>query len=128
MNCQTCNTKIDYNYLTNCPQCGCELDKGDLPELDPSLKSTKRGSWTYGIMNVFWVLSTAFVGMLSGAVVTYFSAAFIYLALLSPERYPGAHCSRGMALGMLSILIGGFLGSVAGAAIAVKRPIFESVI
>ena len=126
MNCQNCNTNIDYNYLTNCPQCGRELEKDNLPKLDPSLNSAKRSSWTYKLTNLVWVLSTAFAGMLGGAVVTYFSAGIIYLALRAPETRPGEHCSEGMAIGFLSILLGGFLGSVAGTTIAVKRPVLKS--
>ena len=69
------------------------------------------------------MLSASVVGMISGAVVLYFSAGVIYLTLASHEPYPGAHCGRGMAVAMLSILAGGFLGSVGGTAFSIKHPI-----
>lgn len=86
-----------------------------------------RRSWTYLVTNLLYVLSTAFVGMLAGAVVMYFSASFIYLAVRSAESTPGAHCGEGMAIGMLSILGGGFLGTVVGTALAVNRPILSKL-
>jgi hypothetical protein len=45
------------------------------------------------------------------------------MALASPETYPGQHCGSGMAIGMLSILAGGFLGTVGGTAFGVKHSI-----
>lgn len=123
MNCRNCNTKINYNYVTNCPQCGCVVDESDLPKLDPSAGSVKKGVWVSYLVNVVYVLVTAVVGMISGAVVIYFSAAVIYMALQSPETVPGEHCARGMAIGMLSILTGGFLGTAGGTTFALKHPI-----
>src|SRR5687768_12779925 len=123
MNCRSCNTIINYNYLTDCPQCGCAVERGELPKLDPSAGAQGERKWSYYLANIFYVLSASVVGMISGAVVLYFSAAGIYLALASPEPYPGAHCGRGMALAMLSILAGGFLGTVGGTAFSIKHPI-----
>ena len=123
MNCRNCNCIINYNYVTNCPQCGYAVEEGDLPKLDPSTKKEKR--WPYCVGNLIYVLVTAGVGMISGAVVIYFSFALMYLALSSPETYPGEHCSRGMALGMLSILVGGFLGTAGGTAFGLKHPLLK---
>ena len=122
MNCRSCNTIINYNYVSDCPQRGCAVERGELPKLEPSAGAQERG-WPYYLANIFYVLSASVVGMLSGAVVFYFSAAAIYLALSSPEPYPGAHCGRGMAIGMLSILAGGFLGTVGGTAFSIKHSI-----
>lgn len=126
MNCRNCNTIIDYNYVTDCPQCSCALERGELPKLDPSTGSGKnKGVWLCYLANLIYVLVTSGVGMISGAVVIYFGAAGIYLTLSSPETYPGEHCARGMAFGMLSILIGGFLGTVGGASFGIMRPLLK---
>jgi hypothetical protein len=125
MNCQNCNSIINYNYVADCPQCGCAVEQGDLPKLDPA-SEPKQSVWSYRLVNIIYVLLTSGVGMISGAVVLYFSGAVLYMALASPEIYPGQHCSRGMALGMLSIVTGGFLGTVGGTAFGVKNPIIEN--
>ena len=117
MNCKNCNAIINYNYLTACPQCGGALDQADLPKVDPSTESR----WPYYVANTIYVLVTSAVGMVAGAVVIYFSAAVIYIALASPEKYPGQHCGRGMAVGMLSMMAGAFLGTVGGAVFSVKH-------
>ena len=126
MNCRNCNAVIDYIYVTECPQCGCVVEEGDLPKLDPSGK-TKR-VWPYHLVNVVYVLVTSAVGMISGAVVIYFSAAVLYIAFASAETYPGENCARGTAIGVLAILIGGFLGTVGGTAFAIKHPLMKQSI
>lgn len=123
MNCRSCNTIINYNYVTDCPQCGCAVERSELPKLDPSTGAQGGRDWSYCVANILYVLLASGAGMISGAVVLYFSAAAIYLALSSPEPYPGAHCGSGMAVGMLSILGGGFLGTVGGTAFSIKHSI-----
>lgn len=123
MNCRSCNTIINYNYVTDCPQCGCAIERSELPRLEPSTGAQGERDWSYYVTRILYVLSASVVGMISGAVVLYFSAGVIYLTLASPEPYPGAHCGRGMAIAMLSILAGGFLGSVGGTAFSIKHPI-----
>ena len=126
MNCRNCNSIINYNYITACLHCGCAVEGGDLPKLDPSTGSRKKQSArAWYVANLIYVLLTSGVGLISGAVVLYFGTAVIYLALSSPETYPGEHCGRGMALGMLSILAGAFLGTVGGTAFGLKHPIIE---
>ena len=121
MNCRNCNTRIDYNYVSECPQCGCAMEGSGLPKLDPTT-SGKESRWPYYVANVIYVLVTSAVGMVGGAVVVYFTAAIAYIALSSPETVPGEHCAQGMAIGMLSLLTGGFLGTVGGAVFGVKHP------
>ena len=98
------------------------MEGSNLPKLDPSTVSAKVSRWPYCVANVIYVLVTSAVGMVGGAVVLYFTAAMLYIALSSPETFPGEHCGRGMAIGMLSILTGGFLGTVGGAVFGVKHP------
>lgn len=126
MNCRTCNSLINYNYVTECPQCGCVVEGGDLPTLDSSKRSKNNGGvWLRFLGNLVYVLITSAVAMISGAVVLYFSAALVYITLSTPEKFPGENCARGMAIGMLSILTGGFLGSVGGTAFGIKHPLFK---
>ena len=128
MNCRNCNSNIDYNYLSNCPECGCELEKDDLPKLDPSMRKVrKKRIWIYRLTNLLYVVSTAFVGMIAGTVVTYAIAAAIYMAVRGPELAPHAHCVEGATVGILSCLGGAFFGSVAGTALAVKRPVLSKL-
>ena len=123
MNCRNCNTVIDYNYVADCPGCGCAVEGGNLPKLDRSTVSGQKRVWPYCLANVIYVLVTAVVGMISGAVVMYFSAAVMFIALASPETHPGENCAKGAALGLLSVLAGGFLGTVGGTAFSVKHPL-----
>lgn len=122
MNCKNCNAIIDYNYLTACPQCDGALDEANLPKFDPAKESRKKEKvWSY-VAKTFYVLVTSAVGMVSGTVVIYASAAVLYRALASPDKYPGQSCGRGMAIGMLSIMLGAFLGTVGGAVFSIKHP------
>jgi hypothetical protein len=124
MNCRNCKTIINYNYVTECPQCGDAVQEGEFPKLEPSA-GQKESVWSCYVTNVIYVLVTSLVGMISGAVVLYFSAALSYLALSSPETFPGEHCGQGMAVGMLSILAGAFLGTAGGTAFGVKHLPFK---
>jgi hypothetical protein len=123
MNCRSCNTEINYNYLSDCPQCGCAVERGELPKLDPSTGGQEGRNWSHYLTNIGYVLSASLVGMIAGAFVLCFSGVVIYRTLAAPEIYPGQHCGKGMALTMLSILAGGFLGTVGGTAFSIKHPI-----
>jgi hypothetical protein len=126
MNCTNCNAKINYNYLTACPQCGDVVEGSDLPKFDQVIESGKeKRAWPYYLGNTIYVLLTSLVSMVAVATVGYLSAGVIYLALETPETHPGEHCARGMAIGMLSIMIGGFLGTVAGAVFSTKHPVLK---
>ena len=122
MNCRNCNTIINYNYVTDCPQCGCAVEERDLPKLDPLTTSRKQNRVWSHLANLIYVLVASGVGLISGAVVTYFSAALLFSALSSPETYPGENCAKGAAVGMLSIMLGAFLGTIGGAVFSVKHP------
>ena len=128
MNCQNCNTEIDYRFLTNCTHCNCEVQGISVPQIAPPdpLPPASGQTWGECLVNVAYVLVSSVVGMISGAVVVYFSAVIAFSIFLSPLANPSAECSRGMALGMLSILLGAFLGTVGGSLFALKRPLCKS--
>ncbi|HET8783043.1 MAG TPA: hypothetical protein VFM63_11540 [Pyrinomonadaceae bacterium] len=133
MDCQTCNTRIDYRFLTNCEQCGNAVEPADVSEL--KLMSTiepgeKRFTWRRHVGNFIYVLASSVAGMFSGAVILYFSYAIFCITVLNHidfgDRDPSASCARGTALAFLSIMIGAFLGTAGGSAFAVKRPLFKT--
>jgi hypothetical protein len=134
MECQSCNTEIDYRFLSNCAECGSEIETADLPattdtipkgQLIESIQTSR--SWIRNGVNLAYVLVTSVVGMISGAVVVYFGAALIYISLYSGvQENPSVACARGQAIGMLSILVGGFLGTMIGSAFAVRRPLCKT--
>jgi hypothetical protein len=123
MNCQSCNTGIDYLYLTNCEHCGSEVERANLnvppAESDSPEKSL---TWGQGLINVTYLFAVAIVGLTAGAVVLYFLGAMIYIAFFSGGGgNPGDSCARGTAAAVLSILSGAFLGTVGGSVFAIKN-------
>ena len=119
MNCRNCNSKIDYNYLTNCPQCGCEVEPCGLPKLDPSL-NRRKGQYFYALANFLYIIVTAVVGMVSGAVVMFACGSVVFRALVNGENLS---CGDGAAIGLLLVFGGSILGTIAGTAFAMKHPI-----
>jgi len=64
--------------------------------------------------------------MISGGVVVYFVGALAYIAFFGHGNgNSGEDCARGTAIAMLLILFGAFLGTIAGAAFAVKHPVSQ---
>ena len=128
MNCQSCNTRIDYRFLTNCAECGRAVEPDPLqvdatPEFQPLEPVEKRLGWKKSLANLVYVFAASVMGMFSGAVVMYFSAAFFYIALFrNVNDDPSTACARGAAIATLSILSGGFLGTMGGTAFGIKRP------
>lgn len=123
MNCKNCNATIDYNYLTTCPQCGSTVEGGNLPQAGPD---KKKRAWLYYVGNIIYVLMTSAVGAFGGATCLVFAAVALCKVLMPPSPYPGAYCALGNAIGFFSIMTGGFLGTVAGTVLTVKRPILTS--
>lgn len=132
MNCQSCNASIDYKYLTNCGQCGRELDQATLSPPEATAKrplvegGNKPFTWKHRLLNLWYMLTASLVGMISGATVLYFTAAIIFMSLNGAESSPGENCARGMAIGILSILCGAFVGTVGGTVFAIKNPICKT--
>lgn len=132
MNCQSCNTIIDYRFLSNCLKCGAKVDPEpapqavELPEEVPLVPQQKPISWSRVVANVFCVLISSAVGMVSGAISVYFTAGvFLSVMLSSASDNPSESCARGMAIGMLSILSGAFLGAAGGSAFATKHLVIK---
>jgi hypothetical protein len=132
MNCRSCNTTIDYRFLSNCSKCGTEVGPErvpqaiELPQKVALAPQEKRASWTHLVANVFYVLMSSLVGMVSGAVAVYFTAGVFFSILLSSAAANSSEsCARGTAIAMLSILSGAFLGTAGGSAFAAKHLIIK---
>ena len=123
MNCQSCNSRIDYRFETNCAHCGAKAPQIDPPQnLVESIEETL--TWKQRLLNLVYVFASAIAGMISGAVALYFLGAIFYLTFLSGGGGdPSARCARGNAFAALSILFGAFLGTMGGSAFALKKPL-----
>ncbi|HEV8431724.1 MAG TPA: hypothetical protein VGQ41_27740 [Pyrinomonadaceae bacterium] len=75
------------------------------------------------LTNLIYIFVSSLAAMISGAVVLYFGAAITCIAFLSSSGNPGADCARGSAIAFLSIVSGGFLGTVGGCVFAMKNPL-----
>ena len=122
MNCKNCNATIDYNYLTACPQCDSVVEGGNLPQAGPD---KKKSACCYYVGNIIYVLATSAVGAYAGAICLVFTAVVLSKAFLPPPPFPGAYCGWGNEIGFFSVVIGAFLGTVAGTVFTVKRPILK---
>ena len=132
MNCQSCNTTIDYRFLSNCSTCGTEVKPElvpqaiELPQKAEVAPQQKRVSWIRPVASVFYVLISSLVGMVAGAVTIYFTAGvFFSIVLSNPGEHPSASCARGAAIGLLSILSGAFLGTAGASAYATKHVVVK---
>ena len=130
MNCQSCNTSIDYRFLTNCVDCGCAVEPAglsepnSLPDVQPAEPANKRLSWIRAVLNLAYLFASSVVGMIAGAVVVYYGAALVYLSIYrGVEENASVACSRGAAIAFLSIVVGAFLGTMGGSVFATKRPL-----
>jgi hypothetical protein len=132
MNCQNCNTRIDYLFLTNCAHCGCAVEPAGesqlqkLPQFQPIEPIEKRLTWKKRLVNLVYLFVSSAAGLITGTVVMYFTGAFVFnavLAVFDPHPDPGEYCGLGSALGFLCIVGGAFLGTVGGSVFATKRPL-----
>jgi hypothetical protein len=129
MNCQSCNTRIDYRFITNCTHCGCEVPRVELTQLDPLSKlpsldsSEKAFTWKQRLLNLAYVFVSSVAGMISGSAVVYFVGGMAYLVLFSGVGNPSEACARGNLVGLLLILVGAYLGTVGGSVFAIKNPL-----
>jgi hypothetical protein len=127
MNCQNCNTTIDYRFQTNCEHCETEqtsLSPGIL--IQAPIESVNHATWTRRIVNLLYILISSAAGMVSGAVVVYFGTAMMFMAFVSSTGDPSHDCSRGMFIGFLAITTGAFLGTIGGSILAVKNPLCKN--
>jgi len=127
MNCQSCNTTIDYRFQTNCAH--CETEQASLPLAaiqEPIGSVKKRFTWTRRVVSLIYVLTISAATMVSSAVVLYVSSTIIYVYFLTrPVNGPHSCGGPEEAVAVFSILIGAFLGTVGGSVVAVKNPVWK---
>jgi hypothetical protein len=126
MNCQSCDTSIDYRFLTNCPQCEtAQTDLVPIDRVDAPVEVEIRPKWTRRLASVVYFFMASFAGMISGAVVIFFSTIMAYNAFMSND--PARHsCGQGELIAILALITGGFLGTVGGSVFAMKNPICKN--
>lgn len=130
MNCQSCNTTIDYRFLTNCPH--CETEQTDLLPLAPVVDLhtveavENRLTWTRRLINLAYLVTIAMAGLCLGAVVIYCGTAVTFIAVLTPLGVPSPGCGTGHMIGLLAIFTGAFLGTIGGSVFAVKNPVCKA--
>jgi hypothetical protein len=130
MNCQNCNTEIDYRFLTNCAQCGRAVEPADASQLEPLPNPQplepirKRLTWTKILVNLVYVFFSSSSGMILGAVGLWTGAALFFRVF--DALYPDTlrvGCGTGSAIGFLCLSGGAFLGTIGGTAFAIRRPL-----
>ena len=127
MNCQSCNTKIDYRFLSNCTVCGCAVVPTEgsklelLPQFQPVEPVRKRLTWTGRLVNLGYLLVSSVAGLMIGSVVILYGGALIIRAVDIPMG-----CGTGSMVGFLLLVVGAFLGTIGGSAFAVKRPLCKT--
>jgi hypothetical protein len=129
MNCQSCNTTIDYRFQSSCSH--CETEQVELLPVNPihdPVESENRLTWTARIVNLAYLVVSSFAGMISGAMLIYFGTAMFCIAFLSSSGNASHDCARGNAIGFLAIFSGAFLGTVGGSVFAVKKPICKPAV
>lgn len=127
MNCQSCNTSIDYYFLKNCPHCDCEVECANpavdllpgLPSAEPLEKVRTRKRL---LITLTYILANSFAGMITVSVLFFSVGRWVYLTFLDDPR---GGCDRGLVFGLLMISSGVFLGTIAGCAFAMKHPIYK---
>ena len=131
MNCERCNARIDYRFFTSCPHCGCEIKRADVPQSNPVSDPLEQPvepilTWKEEAVNVAHIFVSSISGMISGAVVVYLFVAVTYSAL-SAGPTTSSSCGWGTVVALFSLVLGGFLGTIGGCVLAVKRPLCAGV-
>jgi hypothetical protein len=127
MNCQSCNTEIDYRFLSNCTVCGCAVEptEGSQPELLPQFQPfepvRRRLTWTGRLVNLGYLLVSSAAGLMIGSVVILFGGVLTIKAV-----GVSMGCGTGSMVGFLLLVVGAFLGTIGGSAFAVKRPLCKT--
>ena len=128
MNCQSCNTTIDYRFQTNCSD--CETERTDLLAIDQiqdPVESKNRLTWTRRAVNLVYLLTISAATMVAGAVALYFAGAIIYRVFLRDNANAIHSCGGpAEAIAILSIWGGAFLGTVGGSVLAIKNPVCKN--
>ena len=125
MNCNNCQARIDYNFLTNCAHCGGEIKGASVLQTVPvsDVQFQPRLKWIQQLVNIVQLLASSFAGLILGGVVFYFSFVAVYFAFLSGgHKVPHSCGGSDDSILVLLILSGAYVGMVGGTALALKKP------
>lgn len=128
MNCKSCDTRIDYRFVTNCEHCGAEVKPAGLSQTDfqSAEPVQKRLTWRRRLGNLIYLLASSGAGMFTGSVTFFFGGALVFSILRGLDALPKSEgCGNGMFISFLVLVSGAFLGTVGGSVFAVKRPLFK---
>lgn len=123
MNCQNCNTILDYHFQTNCDHCETEQPSLPVQPIMDAVPVESRSRWPRRIINFAYLLVSSFIAMFLGAAVLFHGAVITCRLFLDGTGNASHDCARGNFIGLLVILTGGFLGTIGGSVFAVKKPI-----
>ena len=123
MNCPSCNTTVDYRFLTNCPN--CETKQPVIAPIQDPVDSEKRLTWIKRLINITYILISSMAGLIFGATVLYYGILMTSIVFVSGSRSVSHGCGN-EAVAIISMLSGAFLGTVGGSVFAVKKPLCKT--
>lgn len=129
MNCQSCNARVDYYFLTSCAHCNSKIDASGVPQIDPFPEPhfAKRRVWIATVVNIAYMIASSMAGMISGIVSAYFLGVVVYQIFFRASESAHSGCGGpGMAIALLSIFSGAYLGIMGGTVFAIRRPLCKS--
>lgn len=128
MNCKSCNATNDYRFVTNCVQCGGEIQQPSAHSLQIQDEPVEpRLTWVQKVINLIYILAGSMAGLISGGVIFYFSFVVVYLVFFSGGHHTPHSCGGwDDFILMLMILAGAYLGTIGGTAVALKKPLCKA--
>lgn len=124
MNCKSCNARIDYRFVSNCVQCGGEIQQASFPQNTPLQTSEPRLTWIQKLINAVYVLVGSMAGLMSGGVGVYYAFAITYrLFFYTPDQRSTSCGSWPDFIAVLLVLASAYLGMVGGTVFTLKKPL-----
>ena len=124
MNCKSCNARIDYRFVSNCVECGGEIQQASLPQSNMLQMSEPRLTWIQKLVNAVYILVGSMAGLMSGGVGAYFAFAITYRVFFHNPDQRSTSCGSWPDLIIIfSILASAYLGMVGGTVFTLKKPL-----
>ena len=124
MNCKSCNARIDYRFVSNCVECGSEIQQASLRQSNLLEMLEPRLTWIQKLINAVYILVGSMAGLVSGGVGAYFAFAITYRVFFHDPDHRSTSCGSGPDLIIIfSILATAYLGMVGGTVFTLKKPL-----
>ena len=124
MNCKSCNARIDYRFVSNCVECGGEIQQGSLPPSNLLQMSEPRLTWIQKLINAVYILVGSMAGLISGGVGAYYAFAITYRVFFHTPDQRSTSCGNWPDLIVIfSILASAYLCMVGGTVFTLKKPL-----